>query len=130
MVPRAERSRVSLHLLDWDSRRRENTTQDGLGPCTRRPHRIRMAKRVARERGPGVPASLLQLPTGGENPAVRPCTSQREGVEDLKATVARGYHGERKANCSRGCAEDRPGARWTETKAPWMDPIRAKEEGT
>lgn len=77
-VPRAEGGGVSLQLLDWDSRRRETTTQDGPGPNKRWPLRIKMAKGNGQtERTGHALLSLLQLLAGGENPAVRPVTSQR-----------------------------------------------------
>ena len=78
VVPRAEGRGVSLQLLDWDSRRRETSIQDGPGPNKRWPLRIKMAKGNGQTEGTGhALLSLLQPLAGGENPAVMPDTSQR-----------------------------------------------------
>ena len=49
----AEGRGISLQLLDWYSRRRETTTQDGPGPNKRWPLRIKTAKGNG-QRGPGM----------------------------------------------------------------------------
>lgn len=81
----------------------------------REPHRIEMAKRNGQTEGARSACwSLLQLLAGGESPAVRPCISQVEDMEDLRASG----HQKQQANHSRGCGEDRPGARWTVRQRP------------